>query len=94
VLKGLLLGSLLLCADTGIVLVELQGPAGQHIYVNPQEVASVREPRGVDTGHWAKGVKCLVVMANGRFLTVVETCEQVRQILLTGDPKPPSAPQS
>jgi hypothetical protein len=67
-----------------IALIELHGPAGQRIFVNPSEVTSIREPHGIDQGHWAKGTRCLVVMADGKFLTVTEACDEVRQKLEAG----------
>jgi hypothetical protein len=65
----------------GIMLVELHGPDGQHVFVNPPEVTSLREPRGVNSGHWAPGTRCLLVMADGKFITVAEPCDEVRQKL-------------
>jgi hypothetical protein len=59
-----------------IALVELHGPAGQIIYVNPREVSSIREP--LQTGHFARGVQCLVYLSNRNFITVIEPCETVR----------------
>jgi hypothetical protein len=65
-----------------ITLVQLTGPDGkQRIDINPTEVTSIREPHGVDQGHWAKGTNCLVVMADGKFITVSEDCATVRQRL-------------
>ena len=65
----------------GLALVELHGPQGQRILVNPPEITSVREPRGLDSGHWARGTKCLLLMADGRIITVVDDCDTVREKL-------------
>jgi len=63
-------------------LIELHGPDGrQIIYVNPQQVTSVRQPKGVDTGHFAPGVHCLIYTTSGKFITVAESCEVVRSML-------------
>lgn len=62
-------------------LVELQGPGGQTIWLSPQHVISVREPRGTTQGHWPAGTRCLVMTTDGRFLTTTESCGVVRQKL-------------
>lgn len=62
-------------------LVELHGIGGQVIYINPPEVTSVREPRGLDSGHWVAGIRCLLLMADGKFITVTEPCTEVRHKL-------------
>jgi len=62
-----------------VVLVTLTGPGGQRIDINPHEVVSVREPRDAD--HFAPGVKCLIHMADGKVVTVIETCTTVLERL-------------
>jgi len=64
-----------------VALVELQGPDGQVVYVNPAEVTTVREPRGLNTGHWGAAIKCLVMLADGKFITVINPCDDVRKKL-------------
>jgi hypothetical protein len=59
-----------------ITLVSLIGPDGQHIEVNPAEVANIREPRGQD--HFDSGIKCVIYMSNGNFIGVIEDCVTVR----------------
>jgi hypothetical protein len=59
-------------------LIQLHGPDGQEIDVNPHEVASLREPSSISEGHFPKGVRCVVVMTNGRFNLVKEDCSTVR----------------
>ena len=59
-------------------LIQLHGPDGQEIDVNPHEVASLREPSSVSEGHCPKGVRCVVVMTNGRFNLVKEDCSTVK----------------
>ena len=50
-------GVTLLAVLIELALVELHGPTGQRIFVNPHEVTSVREPQARD--HFAKGTHCL-----------------------------------
>jgi hypothetical protein len=64
-------------AKVAVVLIELTLPTGKHhIEINPAEISSVRQPADVN-GHWAKGTNCIIVMTNGRFNAVIETCETV-----------------
>jgi hypothetical protein len=58
------------------LFVELHGPGGQGIYVAPTQVTSIREP--LASGHFARGVHCLVYLSNRNFVTVTETCDAVR----------------
>jgi hypothetical protein len=59
-------------------LVRLHGPDKQEIDINPHEVASLREPSSVSEGHFPKGIRCVIVMTNGRFNLVLEDCDTVR----------------
>ena len=65
----------------GATFVEFSGPGGQRIYVAPDMVTSVREPTGLESGHWAKGIKCLMTMTNRNLITVTENCDEVRRRL-------------
>jgi hypothetical protein len=60
-----------------LALVELHGPTGQAIYLNPHEVTSLREPQ--TQGHLAPGTRCLIYMSNRNFIAVREACGEVRQ---------------
>jgi hypothetical protein len=71
--------SALLLAE--VTLVELHGPANQIIYVNPHEVASIREPRNDKVHYFAPGIRCVVMMSNGGFIAVHDPCPEVRKIL-------------
>ena len=62
-------------------LIQLHGPGGHEIDVNPHEVSSLRDPRIASEGHFAKGTKCLVFMSNGKGLAVSEECEEVKKMI-------------
>jgi hypothetical protein len=62
-------------------LIALHGPEGQLIYLNPEQIVSVRQPRGLNTGHWPAGVKCLVTTVDGKYITTLETCPQIKELL-------------
>lgn len=68
------------CKAFAMTLVELHGPTGQRLELNPAEVSSLREPIDIK-GHWARGTHCIVVMANGGFIAVTEDCDTVKQKL-------------
>jgi hypothetical protein len=59
----------------------LHGLENQQIYLNPEQVISIRQPRGLNSGHWPAGVRCLVTTVDGKYLTVVETCAEIRERL-------------
>jgi len=67
------LGEILLAAH----LVTLTGPNGQAIILNADQVVSMRTRR--DDDHFAKGVKCLIHTSDGKFVTVLEDCDTVRE---------------
>ena len=54
--------------------VELHGPSGQLLEVNPAEVSSLRTPLELGSRHWATGTKCVCVMTNGKFIALAEDC--------------------
>jgi hypothetical protein len=60
-------------------LVELHRPSGAPIYINPDQVTSVRTPE--NGGHFARGTRCLIYLTNGNFITVREACAEASQIL-------------
>jgi len=59
-----------------IALIELHGPSGQVVGINPAEISSVRSPIE-DSGRWAEGAHCVIVMTNGRVNAVAEDCDTV-----------------
>lgn len=61
-------------------LISLTTPTGHTVYINPVQISSMREPIDA-TGHWAAGVKCIVVMTNARLNAVADSCDTVRRKL-------------
>lgn len=70
----------MLLAVLAMHLVRLSGPDGQEIIVNKDQVVTVRTPRNIE-GHFHKDVKCIIHLADGKFVAVVEPCDIVRQLL-------------
>ena len=70
---------------SGVEFIEVHGPDGQRAFLNPKAISSLREPIATDLKGFTKGVRCVVVTTNGKFIAVVETCTNLRDIL---DKKP------
>lgn len=62
-----------------VALVMLTGPDQQPIELNPQQVVTVRPPRGNE--HFAPGVHCLIHTTDGKIVAVLEDCPTVRGLL-------------
>jgi hypothetical protein len=66
---------------SGVEFIEVHGPDGQRAFLNPKAISSLREPIATDLKGFAKGVRCVVVTTNGKFIAVVETCTAIRDVL-------------
>lgn len=66
-----------------IDLVQLTGPDGQKVFVNPMEITTLRvlSKLAVVSEHFPKGSHCVIVTTNGKFLPVQETCERVAALV-------------
>jgi hypothetical protein len=68
-----------------LALVLLHGPAGHQIYVNPESVTTMSAaPLGSKNKHVVDNAKCLLNTADGKFISVVETCDEVRALFQQG----------
>lgn len=67
---------------TAIALVVLHGIEGRPIMINPAHVTMlISAPPGEKNKHLVSGVNCMLHMSGGKFVTVVETCDQVAALL-------------
>lgn len=64
-----------------IDLVMLTAPDGKYLSVVPRNVVALRGSAGHGTLH--ERVHCVVFTVDGKFLSVVETCEEVDRKLRT-----------
>jgi len=66
-------------------LITLHTVSGIVVEVNTDLITHLRNP---DPGHKAfiENVNCMINMADGKFVTVVETCEAVRRAIKEGQP--------
>jgi hypothetical protein len=78
--RGLVLAGMVV---SGMMFVELHGPNGARLFVNPHEVTSVRDATKamIAQHHVAAGSHCALLMSNGNLITVQERCDEVRQKL-------------
>ena len=67
--------------DEGIELAELHAPNGQRLFVQPSQIVSIREPAEVAKRQFGPGTKCVVVVANGQFYAVRESCDTVTRMV-------------
>jgi hypothetical protein len=68
-----------LAAAFALELIHLHGPGNQIISLNPNEIVALRTPQ--ETEHFAKGIRCIVATADGKFSTVLEDCDTIEKML-------------
>lgn len=72
-----------------VVLVTLHGVNGHEIFVNPREVTSMHAAiPGKPNKTFTEGVRCMISTTDGKFVTVIETCEAVRQLFQNSKREP------
>jgi hypothetical protein len=62
-----------------IGLVLLHSPTGSAIYVNPDTVTTMRSPPAEKNKHFTDEAKCLLNTSDGKFISVIESCDEVRE---------------
>jgi len=70
-----------------LVLILLHGPDGHEVRINPAEITSLRNPAAASDGLLHEKVKCVVATADGKYVSVVETCEEIQRLLLVNGAK-------
>jgi hypothetical protein len=66
----------------GVDLVELHGIDGRTILINPAQVTSVHAQKSGEPNSLLHGdVYCLINLGSGKFVSVVEHCDQVRTLI-------------
>lgn len=65
-----------------IVLVLLHGAGGHEVLVNPQQVTSLHASiPHKPSEYFTDGVRCMIRLTDGKFVTVIESCEAVKHQL-------------
>ena len=67
----------LLIVLAALHLIFVHGPDQQQIFLNVDEISSIREPRSVTERVVHKDVKCIVFMTSGNFIGTIESCEDI-----------------
>lgn len=62
-----------------VVIIILHTPGGYEVGINPDKIVSMREDEGRAniSGH----VQCLINTNDGKFIGVIESCEEVRSLM-------------
>ena len=64
-----------------VFLLLLHAPDGQEYRIASEQVTSLHAPRPSGDKHFVSTVHCLVNLADGKFVSVVETCPEVAKKL-------------
>lgn len=65
-----------------VALLVLHTLDGREVAINPAHVTSLSGPRpGATQGMFVDGANCLVNLTDGKFVAVVETCNQIRALI-------------
>ena len=62
------------------VMIILHSASGTPIDLNTETITNLRNPEPNNPA-FTSGVKCMVNMTDGKFVTVVESCKEVRSIM-------------
>ena len=66
-----------------VVMIQLTGPNGNRIDVNPHDIVTIREPQV--PGFFDAKVKCVLFTLDNQFIGIRETCAQVRELIQSED---------
>ena len=64
-----------------VFLIALTGPDNQQIEINPEQVVALRAPKASEKKSFPPGVQCLVYTTDSHFISVIQTCDQVSELL-------------
>ena len=71
-----------------IILVLLHHPGGAEVIVNPRHITSMHSSvPGKDNEYLTTEARCMINTSDGKFLSVIETCDTVRRIMGLPVPK-------
>lgn len=74
---------------TAVVLVLLHGPNGHEILLNPAAVTSTHAAiEGKKNEYVTEDVRCVINTSDGKFVSVIESCETVQQLFRQSEGKP------
>jgi hypothetical protein len=62
------------------VMIVLHSATGTTVHLNTETITNLRNPEPSNPA-FTKDVNCMVNMTDGKFVTVVETCKEIRSIM-------------
>ncbi|MCA1452147.1 hypothetical protein I6F35_02820 [Bradyrhizobium sp. BRP22] len=70
-------------------LVLLHGPDGHEIALNPEQITTMRAALpGSQNKHLTQDARCMISTSDGKFVSVVESCDQVRKLIEDAEKSP------
>jgi len=71
------------------VLIHVTTPDGAKVHINPSYITKLYPTKeALDKGpnqYVVKGAKCIITMADGKFISVTEPCDYVLRLIEEGD---------
>lgn len=64
-----------------VALILLHNPNGTSVEINVEQITSMRGRHEVGEVHFTEKAKCLINLTDGKYITVIETCDEVRRKL-------------
>jgi hypothetical protein len=65
--------------ELALGLVLLHGPDGRELYINPESITTMRATIPGEKNKVIHGeIKCVLNTTDGKFISVIESCETVR----------------
>jgi len=67
-----------------VIFITLHAPNGDKIDINPDSITSMRDrasQNDADGRLMAKGIECMINLSDGKYVSVVEHCDQVRGLI-------------
>lgn len=67
-------------ANLFLTLLILTGPDGRAVIVNSEHITSMHAAKPDEPNQlMVEGVRCLINMSDGKFVSVVQTCDEVKK---------------
>lgn len=63
------------------LLIQVHGPDGHSISINPDHIVAMHETDRPNTDKYLVDVACIINTTDGKFASVTETCDQVREMI-------------
>ena len=54
---------------------------GRAVDVNPRHIVSLAHPKTGANKQFPDAVRCVISLTDGKFLSVAETCDEIRQLI-------------